>query len=236
MQDNNNEKFLLIRNHNFFSGLTDEDFESLNLEHHFKETKKGEYIFFESMYRNKLYFIKGGHVKIGRIDEKGNEIVKEIIGEGEIFGQYTLERNTFNEEFAIAYKSDVSLCVFSVEDFEKLLERKPELTLRFNKEIGKKIKIYETRVLSLLNKDVKSRLAMFIYTIFKDEDIELKDDTEICIENILTHEDIANLIGSSRQTVTTFLNSFQDEGIIKIDRHKICLKNNKKLKIIANVV
>jgi CRP-like cAMP-binding protein len=133
MHDNSNEKFLLIRNHNFFAGLTDDDFESLNLEHHFKETKKGEYIYFESKYRNKLYFIKGGHVKIGRIDDNGNEIIKEIISEGEIFGQYTLEKNSFNEEFAIAYKSDVSMCVFTVEDFESLLERKPSLSLKFNK-------------------------------------------------------------------------------------------------------
>jgi CRP-like cAMP-binding protein len=86
-----------------------------------------------------------------------------------------------------------------------------------------------------LHSDVKTRLATFIYSIFKDEQIVLENNIEICIENILTHEDIANLIGSSRQTVTTCINEMQEAGIIQMDRQKICLKNINLLKKRANV-
>ena len=113
------QKFLLIRNYDLFSHITDEEYEELNLDHHFIEAPKGEYIYFDSKFHNKLYFLKGGTIKIGYIDDEGKEVVKEIIREGEVFGQFTLERDNLNGEFAQAYKGDVSLCAFNIEDFEK---------------------------------------------------------------------------------------------------------------------
>ena len=116
------EKFLLLRNYDLWCHLSDEEYEELNVAHHFIEAKKGEYIYFDSHHLNKLFFVKDGHIKIGFIDEDGNEIIKEIISEGEIFGQFALEKNNLNGEFARAYKSDVSLCAFSIDDFEALLK------------------------------------------------------------------------------------------------------------------
>ncbi len=111
------EKLLLLRNYDLWCHLSDEEYDKLNIAHHFIEAKKGDYIYFDSHHLNKLYFVKDGYIKIGYIDQDGNEIIKEIIKEGEIFGQFALERNNLNGEFARAYKGDVSLCAFSIEDF-----------------------------------------------------------------------------------------------------------------------
>ena len=67
--------FLLIRNYDLFSHISDEEYEELNLVHHFIEAQKGDYVYFDSAYLNKLYFLKGGTIKIGYIDEDGKEIV-----------------------------------------------------------------------------------------------------------------------------------------------------------------
>ncbi len=124
--------------------LSDEDYEELNLVHHYIEAKKGAYIYFEAFNHNKLYFIKEGYIRIGFIDEDGNEVIKEIIQQGELFGQFTLEKNNLNGEFAQAYKADVSLCAFNIEDFQKLLTRKPEIALKYTRQVGNKLRMFKT--------------------------------------------------------------------------------------------
>jgi CRP/FNR family transcriptional regulator, cyclic AMP receptor protein len=217
------EKFILIRNLAFFADLTDEDFERLNMQHHFKEVKEGEYIYFENYLSKNLYFVKGGYIKIGTIDDNGNEVVKEIIGPGEIFGQYTLEQNSKDGEYAKAYKSDISLCTFTIKDFEQLLAYKPELALRYTRLVGQKTRTFENRLSGMLLKDVKTRLAKFLVDNFA-----MYPEGE-AVENVLTHEDIASLIGSSRQTVTSTLNSFAKYGVIQFDRNTINILNKNIL-------
>jgi CRP/FNR family cyclic AMP-dependent transcriptional regulator len=227
------KKMLLIRNYDLWCHLTDEDYEALNLVHHFIEARKGSYIYFEAFNHNKLYFIKEGYIRIGFIDEEGNEVIKEIIQQGELFGQFTLEKNNLNGEFAQAYKADVSLCAFNVEDFEKLLGRKPEIALKYTRQVGNKLRVVQNRLLNLLNKDVKSRLLHFFWQQIQDR----ADDTSgrVCMPNFLTHEDIAHLVGSSRQTVTTIINELAAGDILSYNRQQICFPDVKKIQKLVNV-
>ncbi|MEJ8816299.1 Crp/Fnr family transcriptional regulator [Lacibacter sp. H407] len=222
------QKFLLIRNYDLFSHITDEEYEELNLDHHFIEAPKGEYIYFDSQFHNKLYFLKGGTIKIGYIDDEGKEVVKEIIREGEVFGQFTLERDNLNGEFAQAYKADVSLCAFNIEDFEKLLKSKPNIGFHFTKQVGQKLRKFENRLVNLLNKDVKTRLVNFLVMLAREEG-ETTDGEKFEIHNFLTHEDISQLIGSSRQTVTTMLNELETAGFITVTRQLINIPSVKNL-------
>lgn len=222
------DKMILIRNYDLWCNLSDEDYEELNIEHHYIEAPKGEYIYFEAYNHNRLYFIKEGYIKIGYIDNDGNEKVKEIIRKGEIFGQFSLERNNLHGEFAQAYKNNVSICAFTIEDFEKILKRKPELALRYSKQVGSKLRNIENRIMNLLNKDVKTRLVHFLWQLVEQE-IGESTSEGFCIPNYLTHEDIANLIGSSRQTVTTMINELETEHVVSYNRNQICFLDVKKL-------
>ncbi len=229
------DKWLLIRNYDLWSHLSDEEYEELNLVHNFIEAPKGGYIYFEAFHHNKLYFIKDGHIRIGYIDEEGNEVIKEIIQKGEIFGQITLERNNMNGEFAQAYKADVSLCAFTIEDFQQLLKKKPELAFKYTKQIGSKLRTFESRLVNLLNKDVRTRLINFFGQLATQNLGEDSPDG-FCIPNHLTHEDIAHLIGSSRQTVTTLINKLAAEGLILFNRQQICFPDVKKIQKLGSVI
>jgi CRP/FNR family transcriptional regulator, cyclic AMP receptor protein len=222
------ERFVLMRNYDMFSCITDEEYEELDLIHNFLETPKGDYIYFDSHCLDKLFFLKGGYIKIGYIDDNGNEIIKEIINEGEVFGQFTLEKNNLNGEFALAHKSDVSLCAFKIDDFERLLKKKPELAIEYSKKVGKKLRKTEFRLVNMLNKDVRSRLLGFFYHVTLQDGY---DGTSVShsIDNFLTHDDIARLIGSARQTVTTSINQLEEEGHIKITRQEIHIPDVKAL-------
>jgi CRP/FNR family transcriptional regulator, cyclic AMP receptor protein len=221
------DKWLLIRNYDLWANLTDEEYEELNIVHNFIEARKGDYIYFEAFHHNKLYFVKEGYLRIGYIDDSGREVIKEIIQKGELFGQITLEKNSLNGEFAQAYKSGVSLCAFSIDDFQNLLKKKPALALKYSKQVGNKLRYIENRLLNLLNKDVKTRLINFLWQLAQKH--LTHPSNAVCIPNFLTHEDIANLIGSSRQTVTTLINELVSEQLITYTRNEICFPDVKKI-------
>ena len=228
------DKMLLIRNYDLWANLSDEEYDELNVAHNYIEAPKGEYVYFEAYNHNKLYFIKEGYIRIGYIDDEGNEIIKEIIQEGEIFGQLTLEKNNLHGEFAQAYKSDVSLCAFTIDDFRKLLLKRPELTLKYSKQVGAKLRQVENRLLNLLNKDVKTRLINFLWQLVQQYLVNAQGPN-LKIPNHLTHEDIAHLIGSSRQTVTTILNELSAEGLITWGRQSLTFPDVNKIQKLVNV-
>jgi CRP/FNR family transcriptional regulator len=221
------DKLLLIRNYNLWSHLSDEEYEELNLVHRFMEAKKGEYIYFDPEHLNKLFFIKEGYIRLGFRNDKGEEVVREIIREGEIFGQFTLQRQDMPGEFAQVHKADVSLCAFNISDFEKILARKPLLAIGYSRHVGQRLRQTEYRLMNLLHKDVKVRLIGFFVQLASSQAVEPGQPVEI--ENFLTHEEIARMIASSRQTVTSMIGQFEDEGLLVWDRSFIRIPDVKKL-------
>lgn len=228
------DKLFLIRNYNLWSQLTDEEYEELNLVHRFMEAEHGEFIYFSPEHLDKLFFIKEGYIKLGFINDKGEEVIREIIREGEIFGQFTLQRSRTPGEFAQAHRTRVSLCSFNIADFEKILSRKPQLAVRFSKQVGQRLKHAENRLMNLLNKDVRTRLIGFLLQLVDGQDGSFADKP-IEIENFLTHEDIALMIASSRQTVTTQLNQLEALGLLSWDRSFIRIPDVKKLQKVLDV-
>lgn len=225
-------KMILIRNYDLWAHISDAEYDELNLTHCFLEKKKGEYVYFEAGHHRNLYFLKEGNIKLGYIAEDGREVVREILKKGDIFGQLTLQENNLNGEFARAYRKDVSVCAFSIADFEALLQKKPELALRYSRKVGTQLKAIETRLLNLLHKDVRTRLLRFL----ADQSVPAPVHGALAlIPAYLTHEDIAQLIASSRQTVTTMINQLETEGLLLVKGRKLYIPDVKKLQKAAGV-
>ena len=225
-------QLLIIRRNDFLAQLTPEDYEALHIVHNIIVADKNAYLYFDEQYHNKLYFVKEGYVRIGYVDDEGVEFVKDILQPGDVFGQITLEKTGLQGEFAQAHKQDTVLCAFHVDDFQALLRVKPEIGVVFSKKIGEKLRRVESRLLNLLQRDVRTRLIYFLWTLLP----KAPGPNEVIeIPNYLTHEDIARLTGTSRQTVTTLFNQLAEEGLIKVDRKRIMIMDAKWLRKEAKV-
>ena len=218
-----------LRNHNLFEQMSDQEYKDLCVISGYKTARKNEVIYMTHETVRRLYFLKKGVVKIAAVDEEGNEITKDVIREGDIFGEITLNGNAAHSgEFAKAISDEVSICSFKLDDFERVLEKNPNLSLRYTKKVGDKFKAMETRFSNLIFKDVRTRLVDFIKDIAKNTGE--KTGNEIVVNNYLTHQDIASIIGSSRQTVTTLLNELEKKKLIRYTRNEMMIPDLTLLK------
>lgn len=215
-------KYWHLHNHKLMSVLSSSELKEICVITNFKTAKKGEIIYFSHDESSRVYTLKRGTIKIVEIDSKGNEIVKDILQEGDLFGQFTLTDETL-DEYAVAMSDYVTCCSFRMNDFENIIERNPALALRYTKWMGFRLKRMENRYANLVFKDVRSRLLGFLKDWASKEG--MNDKNEVVLKNYLTHQDIASLICSTRQTVTGLFNDLKEHGVLDYSRNEIIIKN-----------
>ncbi|MGB0175736.1 MAG: Crp/Fnr family transcriptional regulator [Owenweeksia sp.] len=192
-------------------------------ENHFRTYEKGETIYFTDDSANTMYLIASGKVRILNYSEEGDEVVKAILGRGEMFGELALLGEDKRSEIAESMENGTTVCPVKIDDVQELMRKNRDFSFKIYKWIGFRIRKMERRIDNLVFKDVRSRLMDFIRELAVEKG-EKKGDT-VVIEHFYTHKNIANLIGTSRQTVTTTLNELRDEGLIDFDRKAITIKS-----------
>lgn len=172
---------------------------------------------------SKIYFIVSGKIKLTEISGADGELVKDILTEGEIFGDLQLEGDPKNYEFAEAITSNTIICQVNSSDFIMLLQAHAEIAIFYAKKVSLKLKRLEDRHSDLMQYDVKSRLMRFIKNWAIVEGSKIGD--KIILENYLTHSDIAGMISTSRQTVSILFKKMKDSGLLHYNRKLIQLND-----------
>lgn len=217
-----------LRNHIIFDSLTDDDYKELEWLIAFKTCTKHEFIYFPDDELRKVFFVKRGNVKLGYYDDEGNEILLDVLKEGDIFGQLHLGNEKTMHEFAVAISNQTVLCNFNVEEFEKMLQTRPNLAIKYSKQVGKQQMTVSRRYSTLLFKDARTRLIQFFKEWAEKEAGELKEN--ITLKNYLTQQEIAALNGLSRQTTARLLSEFKEHNILTISRKEITIPTLHLLK------
>ncbi|WP_255518088.1 Crp/Fnr family transcriptional regulator [Fulvivirga sp. M361] len=196
--------------------------------HEFNNFKKNDFIYFPNEKAKYVYMIADGRVKIGHYTEDGKEVVKAILSAGEMFGELALTGEETRTDFAQAMDDETSVCPMSIEDMQALMADDKELSFKIYKLIGLRIRRLERKVELLVFKDARTRIIEFLKeaAAWKGRKVGF----ETMIPTRLTHKDIANLTGTSRQTVTTILNELKESNLINFDRRKILIRDLDKLK------
>ena len=195
--------------------------------------KKGEFIYFPNDTSDRIFFIDEGRVKIGTYSEDGKEIIKAILQRGEVFGELAIVGEEKRTNFAQAM-DDVLLCERSVEESKAMMMVEKDFSLHITKLIGEKLIKTERRLESLIFKDARTRIVEFLHDLALDRGEQV--GYEVVVRNFFTHKEIANLTGTSRQTVTTVLNEMRDENLIYFDRKRLLVRDMDALNSEVNPV
>jgi CRP/FNR family transcriptional regulator, cyclic AMP receptor protein len=196
--------------------------------HDFNNFQKDQFIYFPEEKAKHIYLIAEGRVKIGHYLDDGKEVVKSILGKGELFGEMALAGEEQRSDFAQAMENNTRLCILCLEEMQTLMLDDKELSFKILKLIGLRLRKVERKLELLVFKDARTRIIEFLKDAASWKGSKVGFET--LIPTKLTHKDIASLTGTSRQTVTTILNELNEQNLINFDRRKILIRDLEKLK------
>lgn len=219
-----------LKQFNLLETMSEEEMQSINELVVDNTIKKKQPIYLAGEPSENLYFLKKGRVKITRLDESGKEFTLTLLEPGEIFGELGLFDDSPRETSAVALEDSI-ICMMRRQDFEKYSSNKPELNFKLSKMMGLRLRHIENRIEDLLFRDVPSRIARLLLRLLGEHKRETKHGARINIK--LSQQELANLIGATREMTSSVLNSFKRDGFIKIESKLIYILNRNALERIA---
>jgi CRP/FNR family transcriptional regulator, global nitrogen regulator len=182
-------------------------------------------IFFPGDPAERVYFLKKGAVKLSRVYEAGEEITVALLRENSVFGVLSLITGNRSDRFyhAVAF-TPVELISVPIEQFERSLRDNPDMSWLMLKGLSSRILQTEMMVETLAHRDMGSRLVSFLLILCRDFGVP-NSGSGITIDLRLSHQAIAEAIGSTRVTVTRLLGDLKDGELISINKKKITVHN-----------
>lgn len=171
-----------------------------------------------------LFILKEGRVQLYRISPEGKKLVITTLGPHTLFGEMALLGTKMHNTFAEAVE-DCLICVMSRTDLERLILSKPQVALRILDITGKRLREAEERLENMAFKGIPARLASIL--------LRLADEQASDSINGLTHQDLAESVGTYRETATQVLNDLKAEGLIEIGRKRITILDRNRLSQVA---
>ncbi len=223
-------KLWYLKNLDIFSHLSDEQYELIDKLAAMRPVKKGEVLYFQGATDKKFYMLKKGVVKITKLTPHGNEIILDIFSGVSLFGEIGVLNPQERDESAIVVE-DGLICTMTKEDFERLVHMIPGLVIKMTKIIGLRRWKIENKLLDLLYRTVEQRLAKTFLNLL--DDFAVPRDGGYLLKIKLTHKDFADLIASTRETVTATLNKLKNEGLLDFEGKYLVIKQLEKIRSLA---
>ena len=218
------DKFGYLQMVDVFQDLTEDEMEEIDRATTITSCRKGKILYMPEDTSEVLFLLKQGRVQLYRISPDGKKLVIATIGPGTVFGEMALIGQGMHNTFAEAIENCV-LCVMSREDVERLLITKPKVALRIFEVLGRRLKEAEARLEEIAFKGIPARLASLLLALSAEQGSDTITG--------LTHQDLAEQVGTYRETTTQTLNHFKAEGLIEIGRKRITIVDRAGLERIA---
>ena len=210
-----------------FTNLSGEELQKLADLVEIKLKPKYSYIYLPDEPSHTIYFLVKGTVKIGTHSNDGREVIKSILHPTAMFGELGLVGEQRRQDFARVMNEEVKLCTLKVQDFHRLMQNNHQLCMKVITLLGSRLRRAENRLEALIFKDARTRIIDFL-----KESVEKRGRRigyEMLLKHSLTQQDIANLTGTSRQTVTSVLNDLRKSDLIYFNRRSILIRDMAKL-------
>lgn len=224
---NNEAKMSFLAQFPLFSALSPEERIELGNLMDYKVKPKYSFIYLPEDPSDVIYFLAKGTIKIGTHSSDGKEVIKSLIHPLAMFGELGLIGEENRQDFAQALKEDVHLYSLKVSDFKKMMRNNFELCSSIMNLFGSRLMRAENKLESLIFKDARTRIIEFIKDSVASRGRRV--GYEMLLKHSLTHQDIANITCTSRQTVTLVLNDLKKSDLIYFNRGKILVRDIAKL-------
>jgi CRP-like cAMP-binding protein len=203
-----------------FTGFSPNELDDVQRRTEMRRSRKGDVLYLPGEPGNQVFMIKSGVVKISRVTPDGRELTLALLKSGDVFGELEVIEDEPRETQALSY-NDVLLCVMQKPDFLRWMAKKPDLALRVTKLISLRRRVIENRIERLLFRSASEKIAALLLDLA--DEFGRREPAGILIELPLTHQELANLTGSVRETVSDLLLQFRDRRWLAVDRRRIRL-------------
>jgi CRP/FNR family transcriptional regulator, cyclic AMP receptor protein len=197
------KRYLCLYDIPIFSGIDKTKFPLICYTSKKDYKKKGEFLFRQGDIANAVYLIKEGSFKLVRITENGEEVIIQIVGQGEIIG----EANLFREDIVLPISAialeEAKVCSIDIQSLEESINNEPKIALHIIKNLGKRF--YDTleQIVELNTQTVQEKVLSLFIRLAQEYGEPCTEGTIIKI--CLTQEEIASIVGASRVMVSQTL-------------------------------
>lgn len=217
MSDSNiNLKYVPI-----FSELSEDYLDQIEKLGIIRDYKKNSLILSKSTAGSGLYVITKGKVKVAENNSEGAEIIIEILGEHECFGEMSLIDNKFPSADVIAME-DSELFFLARDEFLRVLKENPNIGIALLEEMTRRLRMSDMKIKSLSISDAEGKIAAAILQLAESTGTIHQGAVQVTLPY---QHDIANLAGTSRETVSRVLHSLGKRGLIEVDGSRIKIHN-----------
>lgn len=205
----------LLSTFSLFRDLNDAEMDKIVQISITREWKKGNHIFMKDDPIENVYFMYSGKIKIYKSDINGREQIVNIIKNGDMFPHVGFFRKGGYPAFSEVIE-DAILIVISNDDFEKVLLDNPELCIKVFKVLGEKIIDLQERLEEKILNNTYEQIIKLLIRLARSHG-QKKTDVSYLLKAEFTNKDLANMIGTTRETISRTLTKLKKEKLIEVD-------------------
>ncbi|MFZ5753841.1 MAG: Crp/Fnr family transcriptional regulator [Bacillota bacterium] len=209
-----------------FAELSEKELEMVAKMVKTRKYRKNMFIFTEGEPGEAVYFVKTGKVKISKMVEDGREHVIHIMQQGDIFGEVVLF-NGGNYPATSEVIEDAEVGILRNEDLENLMRQNVDIAIDMLKIMSRRLQNASSQIRDLALKDALSRTAGLLLKL--SEAFGTETEEGVVINLSLSRQELANMVGLTRETVTRVLSDLKRTKVIETDKNQITILNKRKL-------
>lgn len=221
------DKYEYLRQISIFSELKNEFLEKIHQISIVRKYGKGRIIFMEGEPGEAFFYVKSGLVKITKLSRDGREHILHILNGGHIFAEVTLF-NKIEYPATAEVIEEAEIGIIKNEDLEKVIMENPDLSLQLIKYLNKRLVEAHIKIKNLALYDTYGRTAQALVKLA--EDYGKRSSKGIQLDLNISRQELANIVGTTRETVIRALTAFKKEHSIDIDRNTITVIDLEKVK------
>ncbi|MEC9307855.1 MAG: Crp/Fnr family transcriptional regulator [Candidatus Neomarinimicrobiota bacterium] len=209
-----------LRSVSIFSDLSDVELASISKKMTPYSYSKGEFIVMEEMEGQQCYFITHGSVKITRSSKEGREVILAILTAGEFFGEMSLLDGETRSANVLTLE-ETKVLALNRNDFMATLEEYPRISIQLLKELTIRLRKSDLQIASLTLSDAEKRIGLCILRLAGEQGTIRQGHVKI--KKFPFQHDIANMAGTSRETVSRTLVLFEQNGLIQREGRQLTI-------------